>query len=415
MERMTATCLADALKERVLGQDDVLDKLARDVLLSVARADKKAKGVARHKLPRNIATLVVDTTASGKTYAIKELLRALQMESIFVDCSSVTGSGWHGPDMSSRLAGAAKLQEPGGGEPIAIVFEEFDKVARGNDEAKGFDITAELLPLFDGGIYAFKDGDKSYELDADSVIFIAMGAFTGIEEIARRRLRSSAGSCIGFGSSGAGSSESASSIMKMGCDELRGRVITEDFEAWGIPRELLGRMGASVSMKSLDKESLARIATELSVPSFSMLMPDGCRLLTDEAGAKSLSYEAHETGLGARAFNSRVRSFAAVARVAMECDDAIVDAIITGADGVTELTYIKGQREALVYAGEHPKLSLEEARERHGRIKAMKAALRQGARQSGGWERFWRVPRARRGGDFRRRLYARCILPQRVA
>lgn len=125
--------------------------------------------------------------------------------------------------MSSRLAGAAKLQELGGGEPIAIVFEEFDKVARGNDGAKGFDITAELLPLFDGGFYAFKDGDKSYELDTDSVIFIAMGAFTGIEEIARRRLRSSAGSCIGFGSSGAGSSESASSIMKMGCDELRGR------------------------------------------------------------------------------------------------------------------------------------------------------------------------------------------------
>lgn len=69
----------------------MLDKLARDVLLSVAHADKKAKGVARHKLPRNIATLAAGTTASGKTYAIKELLRALQMESIFVDCSSVTG------------------------------------------------------------------------------------------------------------------------------------------------------------------------------------------------------------------------------------------------------------------------------------------------------------------------------------
>lgn len=79
------------IEKRVLGQDDVLDKLAREVLLSVARADKKAKGVARHKLPRNIATLVVGTTASGKTYAIKELLHALQMESIFVDCSSVTG------------------------------------------------------------------------------------------------------------------------------------------------------------------------------------------------------------------------------------------------------------------------------------------------------------------------------------
>lgn len=317
--------------------------------------------------------------------------------------------------MSSRLAGAAKFQELGGGEPIAIVFEEFDKVARGNDGAKGFDITAELLPLFDGGVYAFKDGDKSYELDTDSVIFIAMGAFTSIEEIVRRRLRSSAGSCIGFGSGGAGSSESASSIMKMSCDELRDRVIAEDFEVWGIPRELLGRTGAPVSMKSLDKESLARIATELSVPSFSMLMPDGCRLLIDKAGAKALACEAHETGLGARAVNSRVRSFAAQARVAMECDDAIVDAVITGADGAVELAYVKGQREALVYAGEHPKLSLEEARECHGRIKAMKAALRQGARQSGGWERFWRVLRARRGGDFRRRLYARYILPQRVA
>lgn len=146
-----------------------------------------------------------------------------------------------------------------------------------------------------------------------------------------------------------------------------------------------------------------------------MLMPDGCRLLIDKAGAKALACEAHETGLGARAVNSRVRSFAAQARVAMECDDAIVDAVITGADGAVELAYVKGQREALVYAGEHPKLSLEEARECHGRIKAMKAALRQGARQSGGWERFWRVLRARRGGDFRRRLYARYILPQRVA
>lgn len=277
--------------------------------------------------------------------------------------------------MSSRLAGAAELQELGGGEPIAIGFEEFDKVARGNDEAKGFDITAELLPLFDGGVYAFKDGDKSYELDTDSVIFIAMGAFTGIEEIVRRRLRSSAGSCIGFGSGGAGSSESASSIMKMGCDGLRGRVITEDFEAWGIPRELLGRMGAPVSMKFLDKESLARIATELSVPSFSMLMPNGCRLLIDEAGAKALVCEAHETGLGARAVNSRVRSFAARARVAMECDDAIVDAVITGADGAVELAYVKGRREGLMCVEGRSKLSLEEVRERHRCVKAMKAAL----------------------------------------
>lgn len=131
-----------------------------------------------------------------------------------------------------------------------------------------------------------------------------------------------------------------------------------------------------------------------------MLMPDGCRLLIDEAGAKALACEAHETGLGARAVNSRVRSFAARARVAMECDDAIVDAVITGADGAVELAYVKGRREGLMCVEGRSKLSLEEVRERHGRVKAMKAALRQGARQSGGWERFWRVPRARRGGDF---------------
>ena len=93
MERMPAVRLADTLKERVLGQDEALDKLAREVSLSVARADKRVKGAGRHKLPRNIATLVMGTTAFGKTYAIKELLRTLQVESVFVDCSSVTGSG----------------------------------------------------------------------------------------------------------------------------------------------------------------------------------------------------------------------------------------------------------------------------------------------------------------------------------
>lgn len=373
MERMAAVRLANTLKERVLGQDEALDKLAREVSLSVARADKRAKGGERHKLPRNIATLVMGTTASGKTYAIKELLRTLQVESVFVDCSSVTGSGWHGPDMSSRLAAAAACQMLSHGGPVAIVFDEFDKVARGDEGPKGFDITAELLPLFDGGVYTVTDEGKSYDLDTDGVIFIAMGAFTGIEEIVRRRLRSSAGPCVGFGSAGSGSS-----ITEMSCEELRNQVITEDFEAWGIPRELLGRMGAPISMRSLGEQTLMRIASELSVPSFSMLMPDGCRLLVNEGGAKALACEAYETGLGARAVNSRVRSFAAVARVAMECDDDIVDAVITAADGIAELAYVRGQREVLAYVEEHPELSLEEARKRHRRIKAMKAALRKG-------------------------------------
>ena len=289
------------------------------------------------------------------------------------------------------------------GEPIAIVFDEFDKVARGNEWSKGFDITAELLPLFDGGVYTVTDEGNSYDLDTDSVIFIAMGAFTGIEEIVHRRLRSSAGPCVGFGSAGSGPS-----ITGMSCEELRNQVITEDFEAWGIPRELLGRMGAPVSMKSLDEESLARIATELSVPSFSMLMPDGCRLLVDNGGAKALACEAYETGLGARAVNNRVRSFAAAARVAIECDDEIVDAVITAADGAAELAYVKGQRETLAYVEERPELSLEEARKRHRRIRAMKAALRKGVdakatAESGSGE--LPVPGAG-GGGLRCRFYA---------
>lgn len=147
-----------------------------------------------------------------------------------------------------------------------------------------------------------------------------------------------------------------------------------------------------------------------------MLMPDGCRLLIDEAGAKALACEAHETGLGARAVNSRVRSFAARARVAMECDDAIVDAVITGADGAVELAYVKGRREGLMCVEGRSKLSLEEVCERHGRVKAMKAALRQGARAKavvGNGSGEFHAPGA--GEIFRRRLYARCILPQRVA
>ena len=43
MERMAAVRLAGTLKERVLGQDEALDKLAREVSLSVARATRGPK------------------------------------------------------------------------------------------------------------------------------------------------------------------------------------------------------------------------------------------------------------------------------------------------------------------------------------------------------------------------------------
>ena len=217
----------------VVGQDEAVGAICEGVAMMAARARAVAAGVDRDDLPRCSSILVVGPSGSGKTYAVRQVAKAFGLPSLVVDASAITGEGWRGDSVSTRVRDASRLAGESEAGMCLVVWDEIDKMAlKGHDDERSFDPQPNLLKVLDGGEVAFydRDGGTSGRYDADRLIHVLSGAFTGIEDVAPSMRR-----IPGFAAGGA--------------QEARVEGLsTEDFEAWGMSRELLGRVGMVVRM-----------------------------------------------------------------------------------------------------------------------------------------------------------------------
>lgn len=326
------------LRRAVVGQEEGCRAIVEALLLSHSAAAARLGG-GGDGLPPIIATLIIGSTASGKTFIVRSLLDILDIPTVFIDCTGITGAGWRGASLSDWLLPAAQLQAENPGRPVAIMLDEFDKIVRGNGESDGFDIGPELLGLFSGGTVSLhpEESKTPATLDADGLVIVAMGAFTGIDAIVRDRIRAEAGSPVGF------TGKLAETLGETGAYP---RVTARDLQEWGIMRELTGRMGAIIALPPLTADDLSAIAREHAISPYERILPGKSPLKMSEEAARWLGREAARSGLGARAVNNEVRALAARANADMLEDDSIVSAKVVCADGKLGLEYGHGTRQA---------------------------------------------------------------------
>jgi len=255
--------------------------------------------------------LMLGPTGSGKTLLARSVARYLDVPFVIADATSLTEAGYVGDDVESLIS---RLFAASGNDiektQRGIVFiDEIDKISRKSEstsitrDVSGEGVQQALLKLVEGtkcritpqGGRKHPSGE-TVEIDTRNILFIAGGAFVGMETVIKSRVK---GTSIGFGA-------------QVGAEEVStlDQVMPDDLVRFGMIPEFVGRFQSWVALQELSKDDLIRILTEIKFSYISqynwLFEQDSVELNFTPASLELIAERTMKNKTGARGLHSEL-------------------------------------------------------------------------------------------------------------